>query len=474
MVALLSLAAGAVASAALTGTSPASLAAPATILVATLVVPLQLVAMYVFELYEMSRPLRAMMVATTIFATLATVVLALGAAVILGLPLGMTAASIYVASFCIGSMTWRLWVIKQWRPRAARERILVLGDRRRTWAFCEELANQPGTYVDFFWQPQDGFADQRLDPAAVVSFVKQHGIDAVTYPWHLHADTSLGDTVLQLRLAGLDVVSFPTFFGSRAGRVPLDTIDAGWISETLEIARRSQTAPKLRRIAEPILAAVLGIVLLPVALLVAVVIKLDSRGPALFAQERLGYREKPFRLYKFRTMVQEAERESGPAWAAPDDGRITRVGGFLRATGLDEIPQLINVVRGEMSFVGVRPIRRHFAQQIAEEVPFYWHRFFTPPGITGWAQVMHDYAGSVEGQRRKLEYELFYLRYASPILNLAILLKTVKTVLFRRVGAFIDTADGGGVGVELERSARLQPVERGDEEPSEVVGHAGR
>jgi lipopolysaccharide/colanic/teichoic acid biosynthesis glycosyltransferase len=130
-------------------------------------------------------------------------------------------------------------------------------------------------------------------------------------------------------------------------------------------------------------------------------------------------------------MIQDAEKDCGPRWSQEDDPRITKVGKFLRKTRIDEIPQLINILKGEMSFVGPRPIRKHFSELLSKEFPFYRLRFTVTPGITGWAQVKGDYAGSMEGQLRKLEYELFYIQNRSLFFDLFILLKTVQTVLFR-------------------------------------------
>ncbi|NCO67356.1 MAG: hypothetical protein COY75_10055 [Nitrospirae bacterium CG_4_10_14_0_8_um_filter_41_23] len=152
----------------------------------------------------------------------------------------------------------------------------------------------------------------------------------------------------------------------------------------------------------------------------------------MFKQERLGQNEQPFTLMKFRTMIDNAEKTTGPKWASEDDSRITKVGKILRKARLDELPQFFNVLKGEMSFVGPRPIRKHFADMLAKEIPYYRLRFTVKPGLTGWAQVKGDYAGSKEGQKEKLEYDLYYIQNQSILFDLFIILKTVQTVLFRR------------------------------------------
>jgi lipopolysaccharide/colanic/teichoic acid biosynthesis glycosyltransferase len=167
----------------------------------------------------------------------------------------------------------------------------------------------------------------------------------------------------------------------------------------------------------------------PLFILITILIKVASRGPIFFIQERLGLNRKPFKCYKFRSMIEDAEAASGPIWATEDDPRITTLGRFLRKTRLDELPQLWNILRGDMTFVGPRPIRDHFARRLAREIPFYGLRFCVKPGLTGWAQVNYDYAGSDIGQLEKFQYELFYVRNTSFFLDLLTLFKTIKTVI---------------------------------------------
>ncbi len=186
----------------------------------------------------------------------------------------------------------------------------------------------------------------------------------------------------------------------------------------------------LKRSSDILFALIFLPLALPLLLISALAVKLNSRGPVFFIQERLGLNEVPFQLYKFRTMVNNAEALTGPKWSTADDPRITRVGRVLRKTRLDELPQLFNVLKGDMSVVGPRPIRKHFADILAQEVPYYRLRFLAKPGLTGWAQVSYDYAGSNEGQSKKLQYDLFYLVHQSMRLDLLILFKTIKTMVW--------------------------------------------
>jgi lipopolysaccharide/colanic/teichoic acid biosynthesis glycosyltransferase len=185
---------------------------------------------------------------------------------------------------------------------------------------------------------------------------------------------------------------------------------------------------RAKRVMDLLLASALLLLLCPLMLLIIFAIRLESRGPAIFVQERLGRDRQPFRCLKFRSMQQHAERLTGPIWASLNDPRITRVGRFLRATKLDELPQLINVLKGEMSLVGNRPIRAHFADLLAQTIPFYDLRFAVAAGLTGWAQLEVDYARSVEGQLAKFRSEIVYISRCSILLDLMILLRTIALV----------------------------------------------
>ncbi len=182
-----------------------------------------------------------------------------------------------------------------------------------------------------------------------------------------------------------------------------------------------------------VLALILALLVSPILIIIAVAIRVTSSGPIIFKQERLGWLCRPFTLYKFRTMVDDAEAGTGPVWASKGDPRYTRIGRLLRATRLDEVPQLFNIVKGDMSLIGFRPIRYHFAHLIDQHVPHYELRFFVMPGITGWPQVWHDYAGSIEGQKKKFEYELHYLMWSNWRTNIEIIPRTALAVI-RRIG----------------------------------------
>jgi exopolysaccharide biosynthesis polyprenyl glycosylphosphotransferase len=175
--------------------------------------------------------------------------------------------------------------------------------------------------------------------------------------------------------------------------------------------------------------AVLGFVLtLPIMAVVALIIKLDSKGPVIYRQRRVGVGGRCFEVFKFRSMRADAEQD-GAQWASRNDPRITRVGAFLRKYRLDELPQFINVIRGDMSFVGPRPERPEFVEELREVIPYYDERHTVRPGITGWAQVQYEYGASVEAACAKLEYDLYYLKHMSTLFDIRIIFHTIKTVI---------------------------------------------
>ncbi len=187
---------------------------------------------------------------------------------------------------------------------------------------------------------------------------------------------------------------------------------------------------KLKRLMDIVVSLFLLIISLPITIITSVAIKLDSKGPVLFKQERLGQNGKPFNVYKFRSMIVDAEKYSGPVWSKKDDPRVTRMGRFVRKVRIDEIPQMFNVLKGEMSLVGPRPERAFFVEKLSKEIPYYRRRLKVRPGITGWAQIKHKYDETIEDVKIKLKYDLFYIENMSLRMDFKILLRTVYVVLF--------------------------------------------
>ncbi|MGH8068026.1 MAG: TIGR03013 family XrtA/PEP-CTERM system glycosyltransferase [Candidatus Entotheonellia bacterium] len=239
------------------------------------------------------------------------------------------------------------------------------------------------------------------------------------------------DAILECRFHGVRVEEWPTFYEKLTGKIYVNSLRPSWLifSDGAVTTRLTET---IKRVLD-ITFSLAGLILCsPLMGLAAICIKLDSPGPVFFRQERVGKNGRDFMLYKFRSMQADAERMTGPVWASEDDPRITRIGQLLRKIRFDETPQMFNVLLGNMSFIGPRPERPVFVNQLKEETPFYVLRFSVKPGITGWAQVRYQYGGTVEDAMEKLEYDLYYVKNVSVFLDLLILLNTIRVVLFRR------------------------------------------
>jgi sugar transferase (PEP-CTERM system associated) len=232
---------------------------------------------------------------------------------------------------------------------------------------------------------------------------------------------------------GIEVIDAPTFYEQLTGKLLIENITPSWFifSEGFRITPLLIVSKRVCDILFSVMGLFLTLPLIPVIMLI---IKADSPGPVFLRQVRVGEKEKKFVLYKFRTMCHDAETKTGAVWAQKDDPRVTRVGMFLRVSRLDEIPQLYNVLRGDMGFIGPRPERPEFVEKLKDIIPFYSNRHFVKPGITGWAQVKYPYGASVEDSIEKLRYDLYYIKNLSIILDMVIVLETIKVVLFRRGG----------------------------------------
>ncbi|PYS82016.1 MAG: hypothetical protein DMF67_14450 [Acidobacteria bacterium] len=268
--------------------------------------------------------------------------------------------------------------------------------------------------------------------AEMPDIIRREGVDRVVVAMAERRGQFPTQQLLDLSLSGdVAIEECASFYERLTGRVSLDMMRPSWLIFSGR-GRQGRVSAVVRTVVHRSVALAGAVLSLPVALLAAVLIKLDSRGPVFYAQERVGKNGRSFRVYKFRSMRVDAERD-GPVWASrAGDDRATRVGRVIRKIRVDEIPQFWNILRGEMNFVGPRPERPHFVRQLAEEIPFYEQRHLIPPGLTGWAQIKYPYGASIEDARQKLQYDLYYIKNQGLLLDAVILFETVKTILFGR------------------------------------------
>ena len=252
----------------------------------------------------------------------------------------------------------------------------------------------------------------------------------VDFMENLLVDPKFVDKLLQYKLAGLQYYNYLEFYEAYENKLPISHLSSKWFLENtgFEIYHNNFNL-KAKRLLDLLFAFLIGVCVAPIMVVAAIIVKLESRGPIFFIQERIGEGNKKFNIVKFRSMTTDAEKD-GPKWATKNDNRVTKFGKIMRLTRIDELPQLWNVLRGEMSFVGPRPEREFFIEQLEKEIPYYNLRHTVKPGLTGWAQVMYPYGASVEDAYRKLQYDLYYIKHHDILFDLKVLLKTVTIVIF--------------------------------------------
>ncbi len=318
------------------------------------------------------------------------------------------------------------------------ERILILG----SGPFAVEIAKETLQRKDAGYRVI-GFVDN--DPKLVgkslvnpkvigltselIKLVRSENIDRLVVAISDRRGQFPTQELLKLSLSGdVTIEESASFYERLTGRVLLDLIRPSWLIFSSR-GRHARINEIIRSRMHRVIALVGAILSVPIVIVTAILIKLDSRGPVLYRQDRVGKNGRPFKLMKFRSMRTDAEKD-GPVWAKTDDERMTRVGRIIRKIRVDEIPQFWNILRGDMNFVGPRPERPHFVEQLAQEIPYYERRHLIAPGLTGWAQINYPYGASIEDAKQKLQYDLYYMKNQCLALDATIMFETMKTILF--------------------------------------------
>jgi len=337
-------------------------------------------------------------------------------------------------------VAWRMaihWVLGH--PELG-ERILIVGSGSFAIEIARETLNRPDAGFRVI-----GFVDN--DPALVgkslinpkvigltselASLVKREHVDRLVVAMGDRRGQFPTQELLRLSLSGdVSIEESASFYERLTGRVLLDMIRPSWLIFSSR-GRRARSNEVIRIVIHRIIALLGAILSLPIAILTALLIRIDSRGPILYKQERVGRNGRTFTLMKFRSMRVDAEKD-GPVWASSGDNRMTRVGRIIRKIRVDEIPQFWSILRGDMNFVGPRPERPHFVSQLAQEIDYYEQRHLVAPGLTGWAQIKYPYGASIEDAKKKLEYDLYYIKNQNLALDATIMFETIKTILSGR------------------------------------------
>jgi sugar transferase (PEP-CTERM system associated) len=332
-------------------------------------------------------------------------------------------------------------VVRAWAPRLLdlgllKRRLVVIGVGAQ--AAKIEALEQDGAALGFVCLGYVAAGEEAAEVTAervlpqvnsLVDSLKAQRVDEVVVAVRDRRRSLPQRALVDCRLAGMSVVDYGTFYAEETGQIDLEALQPSWFLYSEGFSGLRSYKP-LKRVMDVVAALGLLILSLPASLLAAIAILVEGGGPVLHRQVRVGLGGQPFVLWKFRSMGPDAERDGGPQWATPDDPRITAIGGFLRRTRIDEIPQLVNILKGDMSFVGPRPERPHFVTQHADELPFYGDRHSLKPGLTGWAQLNYPYGASLEDARKKLQYDLYYVKFCSFVLDMIIILQTARVIIW--------------------------------------------
>ncbi len=317
-----------------------------------------------------------------------------------------------------------------------KRRIIVLGAGQRA-ARIGALAAQPGSNVVVAGYVAMGEANPIVADAIprdripnLAAHVVDNGASEVVLALEERRNALPLKDLLRVKTTGVTVSEISSFLERETGRIDLNSVNPSWLIFSDGFASGRMLSSAFKRAFDVAASLLLLILTLPVILITALAIKLESKGPAFYRQRRVGLYNEGFDIIKLRSMRQDAEVAGKAVWAEKDDPRITRIGRFIRKVRIDELPQTWTVLKGEMSFVGPRPERPQFVEQLEQQLPYYAERHMVKPGITGWAQINYPYGASIEDSRHKLEYDLYYAKNYSPFLDLLILLQTLRVVIW--------------------------------------------
>ncbi len=328
---------------------------------------------------------------------------------------------IFIVMFAFLESLWRRFFNRTISGEAPNRALLIGNDPTAEEISAHLKENPQHGYAISLWLKKDL---TNTDTRGLREVIARHGINLVIIPRHFTKNDEIAKSFYELLGLGIEIRDLTSFYELIFRKVPLANLEESWFLENA--VEHKKFYDELKRALEFLFALALGVFLIPLEVSIAILIKLTSRGPVIYKQERIGKNNKPFTLYKFRTMRKDAEQH-GARWSGGGDARVTSIGKILRYTHLDELPQLLNILKGDVSFVGPRPERPEFTRLLSEKIPYYEIRHLIIPGITGWAQINYRYGSSVEDAYEKLQYDIFYLKNRSLVLDAAIILKTLKS-----------------------------------------------
>lgn len=336
-------------------------------------------------------------------------------------------------------MVHRVYAAHSGTQSASRTKILIFGSGAPALAVAESLrAADPHAHIVGFLPGPNEIDPQvpadQLIPAGetLTEAAMRLGVDEIVVALSERRGGSMPlRQLLDCKLYGIRVVDLATYFEKTLAQIKISHVYAGWLIFG-DGFNQGVMRSAVKRVSDLVFSLVILVLAAPVMVITAILVKLESAGPVFYSQERVGLNGATFKVVKFRSMRQDAEKDGKPRWATKNDDRVTRVGNFIRKVRIDELPQLFNVLRGEMSLVGPRPERPFFVDELVEKVPYFSVRHSVKPGVTGWAQVRYEYGSTIEDSVEKLQYDLYYVKNHTLFLDLLIMLETVAVVLTGR------------------------------------------
>lgn len=334
---------------------------------------------------------------------------------------------------------WRLIYNYRLKTRQIDQRIMIVGSGQLAKDIAKEIVERVDTgfkVLGFISEDSERIGERLVNPSVIgdhsqiLDIAQKEKVDRIIVALEERRGKFPQAQLLECKMRGIVVEEGIEFYEHLTGRLQVGCLRPSSLIFS-DGFRKSELSTLTKRVVG-LAFSIIGLILLsPLILIISILIKIDSRGPVFYKQERVGQNGRVFKLLKFRSMIENAET-NGPVWAGENDNRVTRVGRWVRKWRFDEIPQMINVLKGDMSFVGPRPERPYFVEKLRKEIPFYDQRFVLKPGATGWAQVKYRYGASEEDALEKLKYDLYYIKNLSSLFDLMIIFETIKVVLFRK------------------------------------------
>ena len=401
-----------------------------------LILAIFLTSFYIFDFYNTREKFRGIRFLTNVVGSLGLISL-ISIALFYAFPFIIGRGIFLISLVLIGTLIiiWRLFCSLFFSLTVPTKAILIVGKGKPAKAIYSLIKKIPEyKVIDFIadTSKKKGLLEKKIleNPISLEKIINDYKINDIVVTTGSIRNKQLNKILINCKMSGINIWDIPTFYEHFIDKLPVHYIKENWFLFNDGFDKMgSNIHRRLKRAIDLLISIAFLIIAVPIGIIISIAIALNSKGPVFYIQERVGENQKSFNLFKFRTMVSDAEK-GNPVWAEENDSRKTSIGKILRKTRMDELPQLINIIKGNMSLIGPRPEREFFVKILTENIPFYSLRFSVKPGLTGWAQVIYKYGASEEDALEKLQYELYYIKNMSLFLDLRILLKTIRIIFF--------------------------------------------